>query len=245
MSTRKRAAAVPSYLKHNPGNHRKNAQARVIINGRVHYLGRYGSEMSYRRYDQLIAEWLASSRSVAFGQPAEELQMVDLMLAYLHFADAYYGTGDTSEAKRIRFALKPLERLYAELHVVEYGPMQFKATREHLIGLGWARSNINDSMKRIVQMVKWAAGEGMVPPAIHETLRLIAPLKQGRTTAKEAAPVKPVCGKRVSVTLGHCSPVVADMVRVQLLTGCRPGEVVKLTPGMIDRSKEVWVATLE
>ena len=34
------------------------------------------------------------------------------------------------------------------------------------------------------------------------------------------------------------------MVRIQLLTGCRPGEVCKLTPGMIDRSGDVWVAKL-
>ena len=34
--------------------------------------------------------------------------------------------------------------------------------------------------------------------------------------------------------------VVADMVRFQRRTGCRPGEVCQLRPMDMDRSSEVW-----
>ena len=37
-----------------------------------------------------------------------------------------------------------------------------------------------------------------------------------------------------------CPPVVADMVRFQRLTGCRPGEVCQIRPCDVDRSGEVW-----
>ena len=44
--------------------------------------------------------------------------------------------------------------------------------------------------------------------------------------------------------MAELSTVVADMVRVQLLIGCRPGEICRLTPSMIDRTGEVWIAAL-
>ncbi|MFN9918051.1 MAG: site-specific integrase, partial [Pirellulaceae bacterium] len=68
----------------------------------------------------------------------------------------------------------------------------------------------------------------------------IDPLKKGRTTAKERDPVKPVSDAVVEQTLPHMPPVVADMVRLQRLVGCRPGEVVAITPGMVDRTSDVW-----
>jgi len=38
----------------------------------------------------------------------------------------------------------------------------------------------------------------------------------------------------------HLSPVVADMVRFQRLTGCRPGEVCAVRPRDVDQSGNVW-----
>ena len=52
-------------------------------------------------------------------------------------------------------------------------------------------------------------------------------------------PVRPVEGAVVDATLSHLSNIVADMVRFQLLTDCRPGELCILRPIDIDRSKDV------
>jgi integrase len=49
----------------------------------------------------------------------------------------------------------------------------------------------------------------------------------------------------VEATLPHLPPVTADMVRFQLLTGARPGEVCSLTPGAVDRSGDVWEYRVE
>jgi integrase len=70
-------------------------------------------------------------------------------------------------------------------------------------------------------------------------------LQKGRTKAREADPVKPVDDKTVDATLPHLPPVVADMVRFQRLTGCRPDEVCSLRPGDVDRTAEVWLYTPE
>jgi hypothetical protein len=48
--------------------------------------------------------------------------------------------------------------------------------------------------------------------------------KRGRTEARESDPVKPVARAVVDDTLPVLRPILADMVRVQLETGMRPGE---------------------
>jgi integrase len=44
----------------------------------------------------------------------------------------------------------------------------------------------------------------------------------------------------VEATLPHLSPVVADMIRVQRLTGCRPGDVIQLRASDLDMSVNPW-----
>ncbi len=50
----------------------------------------------------------------------------------------------------------------------------------------------------------------------------------------------PVEDSTVEATLPYLSAVVADMIRLQRLTGMRPGEVCAVRPCDVDRSEEVW-----
>jgi integrase len=50
----------------------------------------------------------------------------------------------------------------------------------------------------------------------------------------------PVDDAVVDATVPHLPPVVADMVRLQRLTGMRPAEVCGMRPADIDRTGEVW-----
>ena len=231
---------LPKYLKHSSG------QARVVINGKAFYLGRHGSKASRQRYDAILAEWLASNRSPTYGLDPGQTTIADLMLAYLRHAKSYYGSGQNSDYNRIRDTLKVVRELYTDLEVVSFGPSQFKAVRQRMIDhRKWARTNINRHMRLVLRMLKWGASEGMYPATIYETLRLIPSLKAGRTEARETEPVKPVCTELVAETIKHCSPVMGDMIRTQLLIGCRPDELCRLTPAMIDQSGPVWEATLD
>jgi len=72
-------------------------------------------------------------------------------------------------------------------------------------------------MKLIRRCIKWGVSEGMIPVAIHETLRCIPSLKRGRSEAKETKPIRPVPDHVVEATLQRLPKVVADMVRVQKL----------------------------
>ena len=89
-------------------------------------------------------------------------------------------------------------------------------------------------------MFKWAAGEELIPEETYRAIALVAGLRQGRTDAHETDPVLPVEGAVVEKTL-QLFPIVADMVRLQRLTGMRPAEVCILRPIDLDRSGDVWL----
>ena len=51
----------------------------------------------------------------------------------------------------------------------------------------------------------------------------------------------PVEDSLVEATLEAVSPIVADMIRLQRLSGMRPAEVCLLRPCDIDRTSDVWL----
>ncbi|MEZ6088238.1 MAG: site-specific integrase [Pirellulaceae bacterium] len=167
-----------------------------------------------------------------------------LIRDYLHYAKGYYGTAATSDYVRIKPALKQLRDLYTDHDAADFGPVGYKAVRQTMIEAGLTRQGINSRMKKIIRAFKWAASEGKIPPTTFETLRLIPSLKSGRTEAPDTKPVIPVDDAIVDATLACLSPIVADMVRLQRLLGCRPGEVCNLIPNSFDLTEDVWVAEL-
>lgn len=227
---------VPSYRKHSSG------QARTTINGKDYLLGPYGSPKSKREYARLIAEWGAQDQSRSFGIPVNKYTVVELIADYLKYAKQYYGVGTKSEYHRIKPAVRAMKRLYGSTPVVDYGPIQHKAVRDVIASEGdRSRIYVNRLCERIVRMLRWAVAEGKIPPAVAEAVGMVPGLKKDRTNLRELREVQPVPDERVDKTIPHLSRVVADMVRFQLETGCRPGEVCSIQPGMIDRSNaDVW-----
>lgn len=236
---------IPSYRLHKP-----SGRAVVTLAGKQYYLGVHNSDESKRNYQRLIAEYLASPAS--FGVAAKDITIIEVLAAYSLFATKYYGVSRGSEWYRLKSDLGFLKDLYAELPVSEFGPSQFKAVRESILRQVnpvskrmRSRRHVNQMMKRIARMFKWAAGEAMIPASIYESIRLVPSLKRGRTEAPESKPVLSVAQSDIDKTLLHLPETVADMVSVQLLCGCRPGELCRLKIGMIDRSDETWAAILQ
>ncbi len=245
---------LPKYRAH------KSGQARVTLAGKDHYLGTYGSPESKQKYAQLIAEYSASSSPASFGVDPKSVTLATIMAEYIRHADNHYPRGVNSESAQIRLILRVVKNLYADLAAASFGPQQFKAVRQVLIdnpacqrsarsrkkkAEPLSRQYINAQMSRLVRMFRWAAADGIIPSETYLNLKVIPGLQIGRSRAPEAKAIEPVSDYVVEQTLPHCSPVVADMVRVQRLTGMRPGEVCKLTPGMLDRRGDVWIATLK
>src|SRR5262249_51253607 len=90
------------------------------------------------------------------------------------------------------------------------------------------------------RMFKWAAGRKLVPLSVHQALDTVEGLRAGRSAAGETAPVKPVSQGVVDATRPHLTPQVAAMVRLQLLTGMRPGEGIVMRGIDLAVSGPVW-----
>jgi integrase len=230
---------TPKYRKH-----KASGQAFIELNGKRHYLGPHGSKASIREYDRVLAEWLAAGRSPSYGKPDAPLTVALVVRDYLAHAKKYYGDAERGSYRNILLGMRPLKELYGRSPAAEFGVLQFKAIREQFIAQDLSRPYINERMRMIVAVFRWACGEGLVPGAVVQNLDAIPGLRKGRCGIREPDPIKPVDEETVLATLPHLSSVVEAMVRFQQLTGCRPGEVCGLRPRDIDRSNAVWEAKL-
>lgn len=241
----RKLSSPPSYALH-----KASGQAVVRISGRDHYLGAHGTPESFRRYIEALAEWCdglpgGSSRSALSGKDAANLITINgLLLKYIEFAVTYYidETGQTtSEYDQMRFALRPLRQLYGHTFVRDFGPRALKELRQILVGSGLSRGVINRQVNRIRRVFKWAVSEELAPGSLYEALRTVTGLQQGRTTAREAPPVKPVPNGAVEPVLLVVSPQVRAMIQLQLLAAMRPCEVVRMRATDIDQGGDVWI----
>lgn len=99
---------------------------------------------------------------------------------------------------------------------------------------------MNRRVDAIRRASKWGVTKKLVPVAVYQELATLEGLKKGRTAAPDPPPVRPVPADDLEKTLPQLSPVVRDMVTLQLLSGVRPGELCGLRPCDLDRSGEVW-----
>lgn len=232
--------ALPKYCKH-----RGTGQAVVTIEGRDIYLGKYGSRASRAEYDRLIGEYIAAGRSLPCEYVEDGLTLAELAIRFTKHAKTYYlkDGKPTSEQGEYRLALRIARKKYDKELARNFTPLKLKAVREKMLEGGLCRYTINRRIGRLVRMFKWAVAEGLVPVETYQALATVEGLKKGRSTAREAAPVRAVSLDDVEATLPHLPPIVADMVRVMMLTGARPNEMCIMRPCDIDRSDDVWIYT--
>jgi integrase len=238
---------TPSLRRH------KTGQAFVVINRKHHYLGKWGSDESEAEYRRLVGEYLACGHKDVFRLPVDSITVAALCTTYFEHCLGYY---QDKESNRIKVAIRPLVELYGDTLAKDFAPHHLKAVRQSIVDGKYfderkrenipTRTYVNTIVKCIRRMFRWASGEGMLPPSIHQALADLAPLKRGRTTAREPEKIKPVDPATVQQTIERLPPVLADMIRFQSLVGCRPGEVCDIQPCMVDRSVgDVWEIKLD
>lgn len=222
-------------------HHKASGQAAVVIDGRWHYLGKFGTDESRAAYHRLLAEWRthhAQPDRLASADRPRVPTLIELIAAYWEHTRSYYRKDGepTSEVGVIKQALRVLKRLYGRLPADQFGPLKLQAVRDEMVRLGWCRSYVNRQVHRVRRMFRWAASVELVPSGIFEALMAVEGLHKGRTAAPEREKVRPVPDEVIEQVLPHLPPVVAAMVRLQRLTGMRAQEVVAMRGDEIDRS---------
>jgi integrase len=226
--------------------HKPTGLAVVRLSGRDVYLGPYGSPESEARYEAAVAEWLKNDRKPpprpSRRVPRDHLVVDELILAYLGFAKGYYvkGSKQTGEVRNIKDALRLASSHFGSTLVAEFGPVDLKIVRKAMAEAGLCRNVVNARTNRIRRMFKWGVENQLVEPAVLQGLQAVAPLKKGRSAARETDGVKPVPRACIDEVLRHVTRPVKAMIELQLVSGMRPGEVVLMRTCNIDMSGKTW-----
>jgi integrase len=237
---------VPSYSFHRPTGQAYVRLANGVGRRKTVYLGVYNSPESRAEYARLITDLQSSPHRVEAIEPGasvSNLTLNEVFLAFVLHAERYYRRPDGSETREVG-EFKQVSRIVREMFghtpAIEFGPLALKAVRARFLAAGWCRVLVNRRVNRVRHVLKWAAGEELVPGTVWQNLRSVSGLKAGRSEAPERAPVAPVADEVVEATIPFLSSTVATMVKVQRLTGMRPGEICLLRPVDIDMSGHVW-----
>jgi integrase len=240
-----------------PRKKHSTGQARIRVGGCDHYLGAFGSQESRDRYEELRAAWLKARKE---GRPAGgdfPVRIVeDLCARFWIHAKQHYRRPDGSETQEVdnyRQTIRPLRALHAQTPIAEFGPRALKEVRQAMLDGSWlsdedraqraanhqpttvSRKTANQRVDKIRRMFRWGVAEELIPHDVYERLRAVTGLQKGRCAAREYDDVPPADDAAVEATLPYLGPVVGAMVRLQRLTGMRPGEVCRLVPAEIDR----------
>jgi integrase len=241
--------------------------ARVRLSGnKFLYLGRWGSEEARDNYAAVVADVLAGREPTkpqpGRSRPVSSFSVGELVAEFMRHADAYYRKSGRRTSQfavaaaalefMAPFAAIPVERIsFADLKLArekmlgatKLGPPDANGKRSSVPRL--SRGTINRYCQLIVQAFRWAASESSAPAAAAvaaQSLAVLRPLQRDRCAAPERAPVTAVELSVVNATLPHLAPVVKAMVKLQLYSAARPGEICSLKVGDIDRGGDVWFA---
>ena len=249
--------ASPSYLLH-----RQSGQARVRIDGKEILLGKFNSPESWEKYHRLVAHHLLSQGSGDSAVVSSEspISVAELLDRYDDFARRYYVKNGQPTDERYRAIVTPLVQLYGSTPAKDFGPLKLKAFRQHIAARGslntakfdetgklvtpgekLSRTYLNNLIKSLVRIFKWAASEELLPAGVHESLCKVDGLKKGKASGlAEPQAVKPVPEEHLWPVVRAVPPQIAAMIEIQYLTGGRPGEITIMRPCDIDRSGTIW-----
>jgi len=219
---------IPAYVHHKP-----TGQARVRINGKDHYLGKYGSPGSHEKYDELVAELVVNSH------PSSCRTLNAVLAAWWAECKRRYsnGKGKLGGAGNWRPIIRLLREKCGEGRAEDLGPKTLRNILEAAAGEhDWSLSYTKMQLARVRRIYKWAVAEELVKVSAWQKLDTIE-LRHGRQTSSSP----PVADELIEQTLPHLKPTLTDMIRLQRLTGMRPGELVIMRAQDVDRSSDVWV----
>lgn len=181
-----------------------------------------------------------------------------LIIAYLERAKRLYQRDGVPSPHwyRIRNATRHLFVLYGSEPAAEIGPKMLAAVRQRMLEVGCcridehgnpigdikpnSRETANANIQLLIRMIKWGVEAELVPAETYTRAKTISPLRRGEAPDGEA--VCPVSDAAVEAAMPYLSRQVRAMVRLQQLTGARPGEIAAMSIRRIERAEpSLWI----
>ncbi len=143
-----------------------------------------------------------AGRRAPTSLPAEEpaITVTEVAVAFWKHAQEYYAKSPHT-LDHFHRTLRELLKLYGPVSVSEFGPRALKTLRAGLVARGHARRYVNETIRRVKQVFRWAASEELIPVEVVTRLDTVRGLAKGRSKARETQPIKPVDDADVERTL--------------------------------------------
>jgi integrase len=179
------------------------------------------------------ARWLADRGGPPTIPPPDRATVADVLEAYRRHADRKYT--DRRERNRVGLSIAAVAGLCGNQPAGSFRAKALKDVRGQLLVDGKrprSRRYVNKLVRSIQTAWRWLASEELVPAEAAVSVGLVRALSAGEGGRERPGVLPPAAGL-VEATLPHCPPLVADMLRFQLLTGARPGEVCRMRGGEV------------
>lgn len=234
----------PSYCLHRPSN--RGYVTLPVPGGRpkiVYFPGTFNSAESKQAYDRTIAEYLARGRIVDLKSNDSGPSINELMVPYVEHCRGYYVKNgkQTSQVCLISYAIRTMRELYGFTAASDFNVVKLEAVRNQFIEEKLCRREVNRRTRLCILAFKWLAAKMLIPQPVYASLLTLENLKQGRCKAPDHPEVAPVSEADIERTIPYLSPPVVAMIRLQQLTGMRPGEATQLKMTDLDRTVDPWL----
>lgn len=218
-------------------------------------LAEFGTRLSVaipeleRRLDWLdLAEWSFGAVAALLSAQAEAAADTQRNATVAQVLTAARARQDCAILRGLQAAIGDDQALPAD--AIDLGHVQAWAQRlaaggyeyNHGAKAGtWNRQTIRSAMRRLVSAFRLAAASRLCEVGTAQRIEFAARvLNLDHVPSGEA--VSAVDLGIVEATLPHVSHAVATLARLQMLTGCRPGEACAINVNEIDRSRgDVWI----
>lgn len=257
---------LPAYQKHSSGRARVRTYDSSGKRIEIVLPGEYGSDESKTEYERILSRLRAGNGNLPAEKAASDLTTAELVARFMaEHVEHHYRRPDgtpTGEKANWIMTVRPLVRLFGSKPACEFSPLDLRTVREALVSGSWmtteekekrrstrggdgttGRKETNKRIGRIKKLFKWGAEMMLVSPTVWHGLQAVSGLQAGRGQARESVEIEPVPLEVVETTLPCLPEVFADIVRTQMYSGARAGEILKMRTCDIDRdtAKDVWI----
>lgn len=221
---------------------RTSGQAVMYAGGQTYYLGLYGTPDSLTLYAQKVEIWRAGGSAALLDRKGmrEHLTVMELVAGFLVWAKGRY-VKSPQELSAFGVAIQRLIRLYRDTPVTKFGPVALQTVRSLMVADDLCRNSVNAAVHRIRRIWRWGTRNELLEETLWRALLSVPALTEGEEGVRESDPVQPAKWRQLRAVLRLAPATVQIMVRLQVLTGMRPGELVRLRAVDVDRSNKGWL----
>lgn len=208
----------------------------VRIKKRDYYLKKYGSPESLEEYKALIVEHYGDELT----DVTHPLALPLFSVLYQAFCELRYSKDNCAAHKR---TIVGFSSIFPDLSTRDIKCRHLEEFQLELCKRKIVSNTVNDYMARLKKIFVWGVRQEHMRQSVLGFFDLIDRVDESWSGIQRTEKVKPLPDELIDPILADVPKTVADLIRFQLLTACRPSEARLLRFCEIQISDGVWLYT--